>query len=386
MQYIAFLQLDGFMVQALGLKGLAVVHDESLVRDATTEALAAGVEVGMSLAEARAALDGRGEFRVLEPSRLAAAQEVWLEKVSTYSDVVEPLEPHQALVDLSAHPRPHEVFARMVRRLEKATGLKVRHGAGRSRWVARLAASLGDPNRLALFCPAMFVAQLPTHLLLEVEERHRERLVTLGYRKIGEVAELPLATLTRLFKEDAFGIHLAARGGGSSEVRALFPRSALAMSFRFEGAATDGLTFERGVIACGRQLGEEILARGLAGKIIEAVLEFEDGGLRHVRRHFAKPISDVRTAVCAARLLLSRLPEQPVVSLRLRAPQLEVAAAAQLGLHGLKSRKESSQNAHVAALQIREQFGPQSIELAAARPTPRRKQVLAAWQEVYGWR
>lgn len=382
MYYIAHVHLDGFYVQALGLTGLAVVHHEDRVLDLTEEAVEIGITRGMELAEARSILDGRGQVLVVEPSAFFTSQDAWLEIAAVFSDIIEPLSPHEALVDLSAHPRPADILSRMVRRIERHSKCRVRAGAARNRWIARLSSALGDPQGQALFCPA----PLPTEMMFEIPLEHRRRLFALGYRKIGEVAELDLAILQKQFSHAAYAIQLAARGQGDAHVRPEFPRDALASHIRFEGAPDDWQTLQAGLMKAADQLGSALMERHLSGNLLEVVLEFEDGGIRLLKRRFTKPLTNGLTVVCGARLLLSRFPEHPVTCLRLRTPGLKPAKHAQLGFDGLKSKHERERNALVAVQSLCQVFGDHAIELATERPVLRRRQVLSAWSELNGWR
>jgi hypothetical protein len=116
------------------------------------------------------------------------------------------------------------------------------------------------------------------------------------------------------------------------------------------------------------------------------LLEFEDGGARLMHRRFMKPISEGKSAKAAARLLMQKFPEQPVVSVRLRATKLQPARHVQVGLDGMKSTAERVRSADSAFQYIRQVFGDQAIEKANERPVERRKRVLAAWSQMYGWR
>lgn len=386
MNYIVWIQLEGFYVRALGLQGAAVVHDSAQVLDATAEAKAMGVSVGMGLAEARAALDGRGTWVIPTPQRVVEAQLQWLETVSVYSDRVEPLTPDSAFVDLSSHPRPTEIARRLVRAVEKVSRGKVRSGAARTRWLAEHAGQVGDPSRLALLLPELFLADHPIYVLREVPAVHLERLLALGYRRVGDLQELSLETLQKLFGAEAYAIYAAARGQGPSHVRADFPQAAASTEMRFEAPPQDLESLQQAMKELSRVLGDQLVARHRAGHVLEALLEFEDGGMRVLRRRFTRPMQHPTSVWAAAKLLLARTPEQPIAALRLRATGLEYSKPVQLGLDGMQSRGERARQAARVVHGLRETFGDQSVVLASQRPTDRRKQVLSAWHDAYGWR
>ncbi|RYD87203.1 MAG: hypothetical protein EOP61_36045, partial [Sphingomonadales bacterium] len=224
MRYIAAVLLEGFYASILPRAGgtPVVVHRDRKVLDACAIALERGVAVGMPLPEARAILGGEGHVVAWEEEPYRGAQRRWLRIVSEYSDVVEPLRQHEALVDLSGHPRPREAAARMEEALTDRLGLKARVGVAACRWVARLAARQGDPLGLAHSDPASYVASLPVHRL-PIEPRQADTLRLLGYRTASDVARLDAAILRSQFDAEALGIETAVRGAGEGNVRPLFP-------------------------------------------------------------------------------------------------------------------------------------------------------------------
>jgi DNA polymerase-4 len=391
MHYIGLIQIRQFYISVLRARAvcderpLVVMADEHVL-DACDAALDLGVELGMCRSEAQAVMDGRGTVWPYREQDYREDQEKWLDVLTFFTDVIEPGLPHEAWVDLSDHPRPFEIQGRILRRVKKNTGLDVEIHSARCRWVARLASLVGDDRGLALFCPQMFIADQPTAMLLSMSREHRERLVFLGYRRIGEVAEVPLETLRGQFGDDAHAIHLAAQGSGDSHVRPLYPQGAQTVRIRFDGAPDDHQILMAGIERLATKLGESLQDAQRMGNDLEALLEFEDGGARLMHRRFMKPISEGKSAKAAARLLMQKFPEQPVVSVRLRATKLQPARHVQVGLDGMKSTAERVRSADSAFQYIRQVFGDQAIEKANERPVERRKRVLAAWSQMYGWR
>ena len=93
------------------------MHRDGRALDACPEARAAGILPGMALAEARSVLAGAGRLVAWEEEPYREASRRWLEAVAEYSDAVEPLRQHEALADLTGHPRPREAAEALWRAL-----------------------------------------------------------------------------------------------------------------------------------------------------------------------------------------------------------------------------------------------------------------------------
>ncbi|MCX7798939.1 MAG: hypothetical protein N2109_01190, partial [Fimbriimonadales bacterium] len=87
-----------------------------------------------------------------------------------------------------------------------------------------------------------------------VPREHRERLVLLGYRCVGQVAHLPLERLQEAFGADGLRMHRAARGGLQEPVRPLYPPRRALARFRFESPVDQAEMVDIGLTRLARQL------------------------------------------------------------------------------------------------------------------------------------
>ncbi len=203
MHYLLRLRLGSFYVRVLRRAGVAPVPDglvvvrEGVVLDCDERAAGRGVETGMAVRQARTILQG-GPFREWVPDHYRRAQEVWLDVCCAFSDVIEPEDQHSAFLDLSDHPDPRGTAAEAIAAVARRTGLPVRWGLAPSKWLALLVSEAGDPWESS-DDPLRYLWTLPVAALLPVPEEHRRRLRFLGYRKVGDVAAVPLEELRRQF-------------------------------------------------------------------------------------------------------------------------------------------------------------------------------------------
>jgi nucleotidyltransferase/DNA polymerase involved in DNA repair len=377
-RYLAFIQLDHFYVKELPGSNLptVVTHDDCVL-DADLAALKRGIRIGSGESEARAIMRGDGRFVAWDPEPFAKASHEWLTIASEFSDVIEPVQQHAAYVDLSLHPRPGKIFPSILKTLSSRLQLEVTGGLGPNRWLAKEVTGIITDARTV-------TANLDTRRL-PADSEDIARLIQLGYRRIGEVAEIPFATLRRQFGERALGIARAARGGGDSEVQAKFPESSVASRFTFDGPPDTLEVLDRGLYTAADLLGKELSDRDAGGKQVELFFEREDGSVETRRRTFSQPIAD-REGVCRAlKLMTSSLPDEQVYGLRVRMPGIVKATRVQLDLSGIKSKSERESSLRGALDRVCALFGTQAVVKGNEVQEPRWKTVRRVWGSTNGW-
>ena len=377
--------LEGFYAAATssGSGGPLAVHRGKKVLDACPEARARGVHVGMPLAEARSVLATDGTFVEWEEESYREASRRWLEIVARYSDAVEPLSQHEALADLSGHPRPREAAAMLERDLRKA-GFLPRCGLAPCRWVARLAARRGDPLGLAHADPRAYVADVPT-TSLPIDPEAARRLLLLGYRTAGEVASLPLSVLSAQFGDRSHGIVRASLGRGDALVRPLFPENAVSARFAFEVSPETRQDLDAGLARVAREIGAGLGDLDAAGRAVELFLEREDGSVERIVRTFARPLTGEDDVANALGLMLPLSPREGIESVRARLPGVAAARRTQLDLQGGRSRSDAAEGVRAALGHVREAFGDGAVRLLADIPEPRWVRLRRAYRQLNGW-
>ncbi|RYG38807.1 hypothetical protein EON81_02725, partial [bacterium] len=332
MRYIAFFSGRGFYVRhLLPEEGGApsVVHREGRVLDADQAAQARGVGLGMPLSEAKMVLGQAGRFLEWSEEAYRSVQTIWLDVCAEHAEIIEPIDQHEAFVDLSGHPDPREALERLREDIFGRTRLTFDAALASSRWIARAAVEHGDPMGKALRDPRGFVAGLPVDALpLATEDV--ARLVSLGYRRIGELAAVELATLRQQFGSRALELYRSARGGGEANVDPLYPPDSLAGRFHYDGAPTDRETLERGFAVLSEEVGERLQSRDLIGEEIAAVFLHEDGSNTRFERGLARPLSSSESLKRALVRLLPNEIERPVVGIQVRLSNVRRAQRVQL--------------------------------------------------------
>ena len=383
MHYLAFLQLEGFYVRTLQSAGVRaanglVIHREKRVIDADSVARERKVAVGQSLAEARALAEG-ASFITFDPEAYRAAQTEWLTRCAQATHRLEPADFHTAFLDLSLHPDPLRVLRNLTEILPP-----FRVGLGRSRWVAEVAVEFDRPDQTSLY-DALFVADLSVHRLLPATPEERDRLHFLGYRTIGDVAQIPLEVLRAQFGESAHRILSAAKGGGDAQVHAQWPPRSVSAFLAFDGPPECESVLREGLKALASDAAEELDRRDLRGDQVILHLETETG-IETRQRTFTKSLQSIGSIYTAISLTLGDLPQNPILSITLRLPELKPARRVQLELEGNgRSRRDAEAVISAAFQHVRTVFGDGAIQVASQVVEPRRKRVLKAWRDVTGW-
>ncbi|RYG39140.1 hypothetical protein EON81_01785 [bacterium] len=384
MHYFLCVRIDGFYARELQTQRddlehkPLVVHRAGRVIDASDEASIAGVGRGMPLQQAKALL-ASGVFIQHEPDAFRAAQKSWLDLLVPFSDAIEPLNQDEAIIDLSAHPRPSEIADVLVSALANHQP-RVLTGAGSAKWTARLALESSTPKGKR---PDEFLRPLPTRLLTPASERAREKLVALGYPTIGEVASVPFEVLRRHFREEAYRIHLAANGRLSDPVQALYPERCTSGFHAFEGGTECSETLAAGVGALCRTLGERIALEERETTEVALHLEFERG-VSSFQRTFSKPVRCARSLTTAATLMLDGKATEPVYGIRLTLPSLVRGKKVQHGLF-TQAIDRNAVRLSRAVTRIHALYGERSIRCASDFEIPRRIRLLKELGGLVGW-
>ena len=399
MQSILYLALRGFYVTVLHsaeteLREKAlVVHDNGHVIDSCELAQEKNVHPGTSLSEAKSILREGGSYFAVEPDRYLNAQRDWLNKCLDYSHVIEPESHSSAWIDLNGHPDPLDVATTLFQQLV-ANGYRLSAGMATSKWVAKLsaqkidtdAARLGIPQIDPIINPKQYLAALPTQLLYPVSIQARDRLVFLGYRRIGKVLQAPLSALKDQFGKETQLILQAAVGGPFEDVRAEYPPRSLSSQMQFESRVESKLELESACERMAVQLASQLCQLDrLAGHLTMNV-DFEDGAVKTFAKTLVKPIQEATPFRALLKAALDQIcVESPVVGIRVLLSNLKNADRHQRSLDHRMSRRDTETLLMPVRSRLKSSFGTDSLQLASEMQVPRRIRLLRFWKHATGW-
>src|SRR5438105_12326238 len=197
------------------LRGRPVVVGGGVVLAASYEAKAFGIHSAMGGALARRLCP---HAIVVEP-RMSAYAEASKAVYRVFDDttpLVEGLSIDEAFLDVRGLRRlagaPVEIAARLKRNVHERVGLPITVGVARTKFLAKVASGVAKPDGLLVVPPdreLAFLHPLPVERLWGVGQVTGRKLRNVGIATVGEVAQLPEATLVSMLGRAA-GRHLHA--------------------------------------------------------------------------------------------------------------------------------------------------------------------------------
>ncbi|MCL5961886.1 MAG: hypothetical protein M1358_21655 [Chloroflexi bacterium] len=212
-----------------GLRGKPVIiggypHERGKrVLDASEECLKVGVMPGMLLWRAHKLC--AAVFLPADDERYRAIFEKILVLLAGFGQAVEVGELGCAYLDAAglngSHGDDASLTSKIARTLATELGLEAQIGLGPGKFVARAAASLARPNSPRLISAGAqrdFLDPLPVDWL-PLSPAIQQKLHLLGFKQIGQLAELPRATVAQRFGTEGALAHKLARGEDERGVR-----------------------------------------------------------------------------------------------------------------------------------------------------------------------
>jgi DNA polymerase IV len=152
----------------------------------------------------------------------------WSDRVATilakFSPIVEMVSIDEAYLDLSGterlHGPPFAAADKLLRMITNTTGLPCSGGLGSTRLVAKVGSEQAKPRGLVWVVPgseARFLAPLPVRKIPGIGEVTERSLLALGFKTVGELADVPHEKLQKIFGQWGTALYRKARGGDSYE-------------------------------------------------------------------------------------------------------------------------------------------------------------------------
>ncbi|WP_307801555.1 DNA polymerase IV [Actinomadura violacea] len=197
------------------LRGRPVIVGGGVVLAASYEAKAHGVRTAMSGGQARRLCPGAVVVRPRMEAYAAASKAVFALFRAT-TPLVEGLSIDEAFLDVDGLRRiagtPAGIAAGLRRRVAEEVGLPITVGVARTKFLAKVASGVAKPDGLLVVPPEgelEFLRPLPVRRLWGVGPATAAKLAAYGVATVGEVADMPEATLVSMLGPGA-GRHLHA--------------------------------------------------------------------------------------------------------------------------------------------------------------------------------
>jgi DNA polymerase-4 len=269
------------------LKGLPVIVGGSgsrgVVLAATYEARAYGVHSAMPMMRARRLCPQA----VVLPPDFSTYQDVSrgvMEIFRSITPLVEPLSLDEAFLDVAGAQRrlgsPAQIGAWIKARIADEQSITCSVGVATTKFVAKLASARCKPDGL-LVVPAdgvvEFLHPLPVGALWGVGERTEEQLHRLGLRTVGDLAHVPVGTLTRALGQ-AVGSHLAALAWGRDERKVVpsEPDKSIGAEETFPRDVDDPAVVRRELLRLSERTAARLREQGYVGRTVSIKVRFAD--------------------------------------------------------------------------------------------------------------
>jgi len=254
-----------------------------VVSTASYEAREFGVHSAMPAAQARR-LCPQGIFLRPRFDRYREVSRQIREILYSYTPLVEPISLDEAFLDLTGTERllgPAEEVAREIKqRIFQETGLTCSVGLAPSKFLAKLASSLGKPDGFVVVPDEgerEFLRDLPVECLRGVGEVTTRRLRALGIRTVGQLRERSLEELSRRFGSGVGRtLYELARGIDRSPVLPEREARSLSAERTFPEDLTDWEEMEQVLFSLSEELGRRLRTEGLKGRTVQLKVRFAD--------------------------------------------------------------------------------------------------------------
>ncbi|MBS1705781.1 MAG: hypothetical protein JST40_07900 [Armatimonadetes bacterium] len=337
-----------------------------------------GVHPGMELTQARALLD-RARYLEYTQERFAEAQKSWLWKLVPYSDVIEPGMPHEAWIDLTAHPEPNSVADA----IENALGREFTFAYGRSKWMASLCADLsGDRTWIGDSCEVLGRV-LVDHIPL-LDGTTRSRLKDLGCSTLSDVRAIQKKTLRGYFGKEAMRLRSIAFGDWPEPVAREFPKQSIAYRISFDGEIQSTEHLDLILRDLARGLSEQLIEKESKSDTMLLFVEGSDGYPKLFRRTFARPILDYRTALAALRMIALGTIKTEFLALKAVLIDLSPWGAHQPSFFQQKAKSQRMLALQTTLKSLQSAFGEKSIQPATEIQPSRQQRMHKHWLYLMG--
>jgi DNA polymerase IV len=259
------------------------------------------------------------------PGRFDRYREISLAVRAIFSDetpLVQPVSIDEAYLDVTPGRFTAEdpvMIAERIRARVAEIGITCSGGLSAVKSVAKIASDFRKPDGLTVVCPgeeAAFLSPLPVRAMPGVGPKTAERLVSLGIRTLGAVAEMDDATALEVLGSHGLGLVQRARGFDVRDVHANAPVKSVSNERTF---ATDVRTpdeVDGALTLLVAKVTRRLRDKNLAGRTVTVKLRFSDFTTKTVRRTLPGPTDDESVFLPISRELL-RTAWTPGVGLRL---------------------------------------------------------------------
>jgi DNA polymerase-4 len=294
------------------LRGRPVIVGGGVVLAASYEAKAFGVRTAMGGGQARR-LCPRAVVVSPRMSAYAEASRALFQVFDDASPLVEGLSIDEAFLDVRGLERisgtPAEIAARLRREARERVGLPITVGVARTKFLAKVASGVAQPDGLLVVPPdgeLAFLHPLPVERLWGVGPATASKLHERGISTVGEVARLPeTALVTMLGRASGRHLHALAHNRDPRPVQVGRRRRSIGSQCALGRSRKTPEAVDAVLVSLVDRVTRRMRAAGRAGRTVVLRLRFGDFS-RATRSHtLPRPTAHTQTILVTARWLLA---------------------------------------------------------------------------------
>lgn len=294
----------------------------------------------------------------------------------------------EVFIDLTA-PGCKGLWRQLLKQLSE-DGIPVALGLATSKLVARLASSTAVARAKTYYAvrpgqEAAFLRPLPIEQLWVAPEDLRTRLIQLGFRRIGQLHDIPLSSLEQRFGRYGWQLRQWSLGIDPSVVADLYPPKAIDVYRSFnDNPLTVDTGLSEAVAWAATQVTSRLLEVPGACQVLQLILSGASGRcFTQSHRTTHTPLSQADPLRRAAlRLLEKAAPDEPIIAVKLIASDLAPVPITQPSLFAAAAVQNQAKLA-TAVETIRAKFGAGAVQKGSEMVPPRRDRFMALLEQLW---
>jgi DNA polymerase-4 len=298
--------------------------------------------------------------------------------LAQWTPLLEPVSIDEAFLDVTGSRAlrgdgPH--IARDIKaKIRAEVSLTASVGVAPNKFLAKVASDLEKPDGLVVVKPGgeeAFLAPLPIGRLWGVGKVTATELEGLGIRTIGQLAQMPRASLEARFGSGGLALAELARGRDDRPVEPFGAPKSMGAEETFGADHLDLDRIRATLRAQSERVARELRAEGYAGRVVTLKIRFADFST-YTRAHTGEPTQDGLRIYQEACTLLARVRlAQPVRLIGLSVSGLGAAGQGQLALFGPDAARQERLGR--ALDRLAERFGGDAVQPASLLGRQRRR-------------
>jgi nucleotidyltransferase/DNA polymerase involved in DNA repair len=205
-----------------------------------------------------------------------------MEILGTFSPLVEPLSIDEAFLDCSGTERifgvPEKLGKKIKFDIKAKTGLTASVGIASNKSIAKIASDLNKPDGLTI-CPfggeREFLSPLPVSRLWGAGKKTVEYLHTLGFKTVGDIAQLPGGVLEKKLGKSGLHLWYLASGIDEREVSCDWTPKSISEETTYEVDEADGAVVEQTILDLSDQVARRTRKGDAKGRTITLKIRLE---------------------------------------------------------------------------------------------------------------